>query len=161
MYIIDAETPGGPDVTPSPEIIDLLRRAAWSHAAGAPWEKAGLPDIAPDQLFELVRTHDEFWQNELALARRELRGSAVDESFNVLRKLLRSDDEKMRHATAVKLIGVAMEKEVPTPRPMNDAQRIDLHIRGMDDAQLAAYERVALARSSASPDVAGSGPGPA
>src|SRR5262245_23993377 len=79
-----------------PEVELPLRRAAELRAGGSSWSAtARQMEIDEDELFDLVQNHHHEFRDRLKTARRFVQNDTFAEALHALRKLMRSDDERV------------------------------------------------------------------
>ena len=130
-----------------PPSDELFARAAELRVTGASWETVAT------QVHRAVRTvtgwprkYSDRWVAALAQAERRLVVQSDSESVNTLRRLLISDDEKVRWHAAKSLIARRIERDkldrknaASSPSPLtSDAARLIAFLDGQPDEELAA-----------------------
>lgn len=131
----------------------LVRAAAESRAAGNAWEKVAA-DVG--RTTAVVRTwprrYAGVWREAFADAERRALAEATAEAVVLLRKQLRSEDEKAVREASLKLVQIRVmlekadraETKQSTDSPPGYADRLLASVRGMTDEQVAT-ELAALA----------------
>jgi hypothetical protein len=125
----------------------LVRDAAASRAAGNAWEKVAA-DVG--RTTAVVRTwprrYADVWRKAFADAERRALAEATAEAVVLLRKQLRSEDEKSVREASLKLVQIRLmlekadrpDKKPPADSPPGYADRLLALVRGMTDEQIAA-----------------------
>jgi hypothetical protein len=131
---------------PKPPSVELLAHAAELRAAGATWETVA------KQVQRAVRTvsgwprkYADRWTTALVQAERLLAAQSDCESVLTLRKLLLSDDERVRWHAAKCLIARRVERDKlalkappASPTPLtSEAARLIAFLDGQPDEELA------------------------
>ncbi|MFL5339015.1 MAG: hypothetical protein ACJ8F7_02515 [Gemmataceae bacterium] len=122
--------------SPSPELLELLTRAAELRAAGTCWEAVGRRlDRHPDTCRHWPAEFPDLWPQLLRAAQDAFRTEADAEARSILRGMLRSNDDKTRMAAAQKLL-------LPPPRSAAPADAdaetlaLDAELRELSDDDL-------------------------
>ena len=128
----------------TPAVPDkLLAAAADLRAGGAGW--AAVADAVgrkPESVRKWPTRYRKRWAAHVAAAGRRLAADAAAEGVHVLRRQLRSDDDKTSRAAAAELLGykLAADKAAPlTPggdKPPSLHRRIADHLETLSDDQL-------------------------
>jgi hypothetical protein len=143
-----------------------MAQAADLRAGGATWETvAARLHCAARTCRRWPKAHPEAWRRLYREASQGLLAKVGAEAMNVLRKLLRSKDEKVQR-DAVRLVVVPHLKELAGGAPVEpaaaagDAARIAAFLGSHTDAQVQALCDELLARRPALPDRSAAGGGP-
>jgi hypothetical protein len=93
----------------NPELHALLRRAAELRAAGQSWPSVARQiEIDENVLIQLTRDHHATYRKLLRSARSEVFAEGTAEAFLFLRKLLRSEDERISWRAAESMLKFTM-----------------------------------------------------
>lgn len=127
----------------TPDVV-VLARAAEIRSAGCAWEVVAARLLIPaDEVREWPTLYPTEWKSALHEAERRLLADVSAESVLILRRLLRSEDEKVRRDAAKFLVDLRLElakfdrpAEPPPPPPTSDAARFVALLEGQTDEQL-------------------------
>ena len=119
----------------------LLALAAELRAGGASWATvAKTVNRRQPTVKRWPEMYPELWAAHLAVAERQLVSDAAAEGVHVLRRQLRSEDDKTSRDAAAKLLDfkLAGDKRAPPPDPAPKSRhhRIADHLEGLTDDQL-------------------------
>jgi hypothetical protein len=119
----------------------LLATAAELRAGGASWTTvAKTVNRRQPTVKRWPELYPELWAAHLAVAERALVADAAAEGVHVLRRQLRSDDDKTSRDAAARLLDfkLAADKKAPPPdgKPKSRHHRIADLLEGMTDDQL-------------------------
>ena len=120
----------------------LLTAAAELRAGGAAWAAvAARVGRRPDSVRRWPVRYRKRWAAHLLAAERQLAADAAAEGVHVLRRQLRSDDDKTSREAAQKLLTfkLATDKKSPPPaaaKPASLHRRIADHLETLTDADL-------------------------
>jgi hypothetical protein len=118
----------------------LLAVAADLKAGGASWEQvAAKVGRSAAVCRRWPSLYPAAWRRLFRAAEEQLTVEAAAEAVLELRRLLRSEDEKVRREVARTLVGLrsqvrAVEAARPRAGPTDDGGRADEHYEGLDDA---------------------------
>lgn len=139
----------------------LLRTAAELRALGNAWEKVAAEVGQPAKVVKSwPQRYPARWGQAFDAAVRQTLAEATAEAVLVLRKQLRSDDEKSAREASLKLVQVrtALDKATRPAKgdpqratPPGYADRLLAHIRGMTDEEVEAATREAVGQDDAPP----------
>lgn len=140
-----------------PPSARLLRTAAELRALGNCWEKIAADVGQPVKVVKAwPQRYPTRWAKAFDAAVRLTLAEATAEAVLVLRKQLRSDDEKSAREASLKLVQVrtALDKAARPAKgdpqrtpPPGYADRLLAHIRGMTDEEVEAATRQALGQA--------------
>jgi hypothetical protein len=123
------------DIPPS-NLVYLVERAAELRAAGNSWEQTAQKlGRCADTIRNWPRRYRAFWDQAIAIARRNTAADAGDEGLAILRTLLRSDDDKVRREASVRLLDLRPDAG-DTPAASNELVRFVEFLEGLSDAEL-------------------------
>jgi transposase len=121
---------------PTRNLVYAVRRAATYRAQGLSW------DVVAQKLRRKVRTvqdwrdrYREFWEQALALARKETASDAGDEGLAIMRQLARSKDEKISKDASNRLVELRAAADTVTAISP-DLLRFVEFLEGLSDDQL-------------------------
>ena len=128
-----------------PSLLNRILQAAELRAGGASWETvAAQVGRSADTVRHWPNAYPDVWKQALHDAEQRLVSDAGAEAVLTLRRLLRSDDEKVRRDAARFLVNLRVERDKLERRPGKggrtpagtDAQRLAEFVEGLDDAQV-------------------------
>ena len=148
-------------MTTRPPPARLLRTAAELRALGNAWEKVAADVGQPVKVVKAwPRRYPTQWAKAFDAAVRLTLAEATAEAVLVLRKQLRSEDEKSVREASLKLVQVrtALDKaarpakgDTQRTSPPGYADRLLAHIRGMTDEEVETATRAAVGPDDAPP----------
>jgi hypothetical protein len=131
--------------SPKPPPNELIALAAELRAGGSSWEAvAAKVGRAADTVRRWPAAYPAAWKTAFRAAELRLLAEATAESVHTLRRLLRSDDEKVSRDAARSLIQYRVTSGKRAGRsgksksksPTTDAARAAAYLEGMTDAQI-------------------------
>lgn len=129
---------GPPRRAPSPELRERVARAAELRAEGRPWaavaEQLGL---ATATVQAYPRRHPKLWAVAERRAWDRALAEAAAEAVTTLRRLLRSDDEKVNRDAAAKLVQYAARRlRPPAARKAEPTPPLVSYLEGLSHDEL-------------------------
>jgi hypothetical protein len=125
---------------PQPVSDALLARAAELRAGGATWAAVGAKlGRRPESVQKWPRRYRKRWAGLLAEAERQQAADAAAEGVHVLRRQLRSDDDRTSREAAHRLLGYKLAADKAKPPPSanpSPARRLADHLETLADDDL-------------------------